>query len=95
MAEAERRPRNWPANGRAGGWGLLVAGCRLQVCWRGRLWRQAVAAPEVFLAGFSYEVDGVERAGKRARWRRLILCYGMIGFHHGTKGALCGFNMPW
>jgi len=53
MAEAERRPRNWPANGRVGGCGLLVAGglvagCRLQVGWRGRLWLQAVAAPEVF-----------------------------------------------
>jgi len=31
-----------------------------------------------------YEDNGVERAGKGARWRRLTLCYGMIGFHHGT-----------
>jgi len=42
-----------------------------------------------------YEVNGEERAGKGARWRRLVLCYGMTGFHHGTKGDLCGLNMPW
>ena len=40
-----------------------------------------------------HEVNGVERAGKWARWRRLALCCGMTGFHHGTKGALCRFNM--
>jgi len=61
-------------------------------CWLAR--QAAIVATSCRHPG-CYEVNGVEHAGKGARWRRIALCYGMTGFHHGAKGALCGFNMQW